>query len=261
METVTSWDVSVWSTAGVHEKEEKEERERAKEEARATWEKEAGPAQDELYSRAGIDKEAANIRASDGGDPEWACKEEASLCEAQGVVDEGDRRTTERTGTGSPGETAAYGEAKRNLRRAIRRAKKSCWEEYVQEVGKEQLWRAVRYTAPRLEGKVQMLVDETGNKATSRKEREHMLIATAFPEAPDAGEQPPLPDGGLAHRQVNKNLVGRLLATTRNASAPGRDRMGAEIVKIMWELVPEHITALVRACIELGHHPEGWKTA
>jgi len=62
-----------------------------------------------------------------------------------------------------------------------------------------------------------------------------MLIATAFPEAPDAGEQPPLPDGDHAHRRVNENLVGRLLAKTRNASAPGGDRMGAEILKIMWE--------------------------
>ena len=36
VEMVTGWDVSRWSTAGVHEKEEKEEREKA---MRATWEK------------------------------------------------------------------------------------------------------------------------------------------------------------------------------------------------------------------------------
>jgi len=37
--------------------------------------------------------------------------------------------------------------------------------------------------------------------------------------------------------------------------------MGAEIVKIMWEWAPERVTALVRACIELGHHTKSWKTA
>jgi len=151
---------------------------------------------------------------------------------------------------------AAYGEAQRTLRRAIRRAKKSCWEEHVQGADKEQLWRAVRYTAPRLEGKAKTLVDEAGTKATSREERECMLIATAFPEALDVGEKPPLPGGGHAHQRVNESLVGRLLAKTRNASAPGGDRMGAEIVKIMWEWAPERVTALVRACIELGHHPK-----
>jgi len=37
--------------------------------------------------------------------------------------------------------------------------------------------------------------------------------------------------------------------------------MGAEIVKVIWEWASERITTLVRACIELGHHPESWKTA
>jgi len=37
--------------------------------------------------------------------------------------------------------------------------------------------------------------------------------------------------------------------------------MGAEIVKIMWEWAPERVSALVRACIELGHYPKSWKTA
>jgi len=88
-----------------------------------------------------------------------------------------------------------------------------------------------------------------------------MLIEAAFLEAPDGGAKPPLQAEGSAHRRVNRERVGRLLARTRNASAPGGDKMGAEIVKVMWEWAPERITALVRACIELGHHPEGWKTA
>jgi len=88
-----------------------------------------------------------------------------------------------------------------------------------------------------------------------------MFIEAVFPRAPDAGEQAQLPDGGLAYQRINEALVGRLLAKTRNASAPGGDRMGAEIIKVMWEWPPGRITALIRACIELGHHPETWKTA
>jgi len=37
--------------------------------------------------------------------------------------------------------------------------------------------------------------------------------------------------------------------------------MGAEIVKVLWDWAPGRITALATACIELGHHPESWKTA
>ena len=83
-----------------------------------------------------------------------------------------------------------------------------------------------------------------------------MLTESAFPEAADAGEQPSLPGGGRAYQRVNDALGGRLLAKTRNASAPRR-RQG-EIVKVMWEWAPGRITALVRACIELGHHPREW---
>ena len=32
-------------------------------------------------------------------------------------------------------------------------------------------------------------------------------------------------------------------------------------MKVMWERAPGRITAPVKACIELGHHPETWKTA
>jgi len=37
--------------------------------------------------------------------------------------------------------------------------------------------------------------------------------------------------------------------------------MAAEIIKVLWDWAPECIMALVRACIQLGHHPESWKVA
>jgi len=126
VETVTGWDVSGWSTAGVHGKEGKEKRERVRKEARATWEKEAGPAPGELWIRAGIDKEATNIRQAmeatlNAHTKErrvcvrsklWWTKEIAELRKKRG------RAVRERRQN-----PAAYGEAQRTLRRAIRRAK------------------------------------------------------------------------------------------------------------------------------------------
>ena len=125
VETVTGWDVSEWSTAEVHDKEEKEKREKAKKEARATWEKKAGRAPDELYSRAEIDKEAANIRQAMEAtlnehakkrrvcvrSKVWWAKEITELRKERGRAVREIRRNP-----------AAYGEAQRNLRRAIRRA-------------------------------------------------------------------------------------------------------------------------------------------
>jgi len=70
------------------------------------------------------------------------------------------------------------------------------------------------------------------------------LIEAAFPRAPDTGEQAPLPDGGLAYQRINEALVGRLLAKTRNANAPGGDSIGAEVIKVMWEWAPGRITGM-----------------
>jgi len=37
--------------------------------------------------------------------------------------------------------------------------------------------------------------------------------------------------------------------------------MPADIFKVFWQWDPERSTQLVRACIQLGHHPRIWKTA
>ena len=50
--------------------------------------------------------------------------------------------------------------------------------------------------------------------------------------------------------------VGQLPTKTRNASAPGSDRMEAEIMKVLWKWVPGHITAPARARIKLGRRVE-----
>jgi len=84
-------------------------------------------------------------------------RKRGGLREEQGVVDTGDLGDAEKRGKATRERRqnpAAYGEAQRTLRRAIRRAKKTCWDNFVQGADKKQLWRAVRYTAPRLDCKV-----------------------------------------------------------------------------------------------------------
>ena len=262
VETVTGWDVSGWSTVGVYEKEEKEKRTKAREEARATWETKAQRPPATLSSTAAIDQEAACIKTAMEETLNMHAKKRRTCVRSKAWWN--DEITELRKARGKATRErrqnpAAYREAQTTLRRAIRRAKKTCWEKFVQGAEKKDLWRAVKYTAPKLEDKAQVLVDEAGNKATSREERERMLIESA--KAPDVGERTELPDRGRAHQQINTALVGRLLAKTRDASAPGGDRMGVEIIKVLWDWVPERITTLVKACIQLGHHPESWKVA
>jgi len=117
----------------------------------------------------------------------------------------------------------------------------------------------VRYTNPRLDDSARPLINGD-TTAITRREKEMMLIEAAFPEPPaDNGVTAP-PDGS-AHNAIDQALVGRILARCSNQSAPGEDRMGAEIAKPLWEWDPERITNLTRLCIKVGSHREGWKTA
>jgi len=82
-----------------------------------------------------------------------------------------------------------------------------------------------------------------------------MILAAAFAEPPpDNGIT--APQGGSAYKAIDQPLVGRILAGCSNRSAPGEDRMGAEIVKLLWEWDPERITSLARLCVQVGTHPE-----
>jgi hypothetical protein len=53
-------------------------------------------------------------------------------------------------------------EAKRNQRREIRRAKKKCWNSFLQNAEGNDVWRATRYTSPRLDKSGQAVRREDG---------------------------------------------------------------------------------------------------
>jgi len=63
------------------------------------------------------------------------------------------------------------------------------------------------------------------------------------------------------YQQINQQRVGNAIAGMSNKSAPGEDRMGAEVVKLLWDWDPRRITALTRGAIRTGYHPRAWKTA
>ena len=119
------------------------------------------------------------------------------------------------------------------------------------------MWKAVRYTTLRESGACNALTDEHGHTATTITEKEEMIVRTAFPPPPeDDGYQ--APSGGTMHRLVNQQRVGKAIAGMSNKSAPGEDRMGAEVVKLLWDWDPSRITALARGAIRTGYHPHAW---
>ena len=145
-------------------------------------------------------------------------------------------------------------DARRNLRRAIRKAKKECWNRFLQEAKGGEVWKAAGYTAPRLDRTGQALVDEDGNIAKSQDERETAILKAHFPKGPPGTYEPAA--GGRAFERVDAHLIGSLLAKAANTAAPGDDRISADILKVFWQWDRQRITQLARACIRTGYHPK-----
>jgi endonuclease/exonuclease/phosphatase family metal-dependent hydrolase len=85
--------------------------------------------------------------------------------------------------------------ARKELRRVIRKAKRECWQHFLQEAQGEQVWQALRYTSPQTDSTTQALRGEDGEVAATIAEKEEIIIRSAFP-TPPADEPVEIPTGG-----------------------------------------------------------------
>ena len=132
--------------------------------------------------------------------------------------------------------TGATKADRRDPRRAIRAAKKACWNGFLENARGEDEWTAVRYIHPKPDDSARPLISG-GDTAITRDDKEWMILAAAFPEPPpDNGIT--APQGGSAYPAIDQPLVGRILAGCSNRSAPGEGRMGAEIVTLLLQWDP-----------------------
>ena len=77
---------------------------------------------------------------------------------------------------------------------------------------------------------------------------------------------PHLTDNPPPHPQcqlplIPDSLIRDLLSNMTNNSAPGNSGHTWKLLKWVWDAAPQRITSLVKACIQVGHHPHNWKEA
>jgi Reverse transcriptase (RNA-dependent DNA polymerase) len=60
---------------------------------------------------------------------------------------------------------------------------------------------------------------------------------------------------------VEEDLIESLLSKAANRSAPGQSGHTWMLLKWAWKTDPERLTALLWACLKVGHHPRPWKKA
>jgi hypothetical protein len=245
----TGWDISGWDPALAEDQEEKEEAQRRREKAWESYMRMAGQTPilsdestvEEVVLAAGalreamtatLDGHARRKRWCTRSKPWWN-EDLKDLRKELGRA----RRKWRVAGI------SRVKTARRELWRAIRKAKRDCWNKFLQEADGNKIWTAARYISPRIDKAGQMLVGEDGTIADGRREREQVILQAHFPKAPEGVYRPA--EGGRAFEKVDAQLVGSLLQAASNSSAPGDDRISAGIVKVFWQWDERRITQLV----------------
>ena len=158
-----------------------------------------------------------------------------------------------------------YKGCRNSLVAAIRRARKEHWEAFLGESSGEDLWTVIRYTRGRRSGGIlPALSGPDGTTAETSTQKARILADISFPPPAlyqgDEGE--PGEDRG-AHEQVRNNpeMVRRALFSQRSRKAPGPDRLGAPILRLLYGWDQQRIIDLVVHSFRLGVHPRVWKVA
>jgi hypothetical protein len=147
-------------------------------------------------------------------------------------------------------------EARRAYYTTIRRAKRECWEAFLQGTDEGSLleqkrcWAALRYTKFMSSGTTLALIDPLSGDviAATFKEKEAIFRDQAFPQAPEQApsnniQQIDLPGPGSAHELATEVTVGKALLSQGVEKAPGIDKLNFKGIRLLWRLDQARIIA------------------
>jgi len=265
MET-TGWDISGWDPARESEEEEKKKAEGRRAKARECYLAGVGrtPILSDESTKEQVTEAAGSLRESmtmtrdeHARKKRWCSRSKPWWCEELKELRKDLGRARRKWRVAGMSWVKA---ARREFRRPIRKAKRDCWNRFLQEADGNKVWTAVAYTTPRIDKAGQVLAREDGSIAEGPWEWEHAILQAHFPQGPP-GSYTPAEEGGQTFRRIDAQLVRSLLRTAAKTSAPGDDRISAGIIKVFWQWDEQRIAQLGRACIRLGFHPGIWKRA
>lgn len=159
-----------------------------------------------------------------------------------------------------------FRKARREHKRAIRKARKSYWRKVMGELrDPKDLFRAVKWHSAIGRHNLPPLEHE-GTTTTTAEEQATMLLdyhiqpstteATATPPAAPVNQQWPV-RGWLPFSEAE---VHHAISKPAN-TAPGPDGISNSVWKLTWEVLKGHITAHFNNCVRSGYHPKRYRTA
>jgi ribonuclease HI len=146
--------------------------------------------------------------------------------------------------------------------RTIEKAKTTHWRQFLDEAGEGKLWKAATYMKPRDSWGCIPTLKVANREVTDNQEKAQTFMDSFFPPmAPAEGEPTTEASVELPWQPISVTEVYRSLRSAKGSSAPGEDGLPMLVWKRLWRHLGYLITGIFAASIELGYHPQKWRSA
>ena len=137
-------------------------------------------------------------------------------------------------------------EARNQYYRVIRKAKRQCWQFFlqgdaevifdgIQQEDTDRCWTALRFINPRTQATISALERSDETTATIMEDKEALIRATAFPKPPQSAPRARRIGRGVAHQSITAEVIHRALYGQAIKKASGSDKLIFKILRLLWE--------------------------
>ena len=132
----------------------------------------------------------------------------------------------------------------------------------MNEAGEGHLWKAATYTKPRDSWGCTPALKVGDRELADNKEKAQAFMDSFFPPmAPAEDETLTNSPSELSWEPISEVEVYRSLKVAKSSTAPGEDGLPTLVWKQFWAYVGNIITRIFTASIDLGCHPQRWRSA
>ena len=159
--------------------------------------------------------------------------------------------------------------ASRNLKRAVRKAKRQAWRKFCQEIeGAAPAARLHRILKRQPTQTLGVLRRQDGSFTVTPEETLEVLLQAHFPDLPNAGQEDEGPEMGnfdpmeedLVNQIVTEDRVLMAINSLGPYKAPGADMIQPVLLQRGADILLPHLTRVYKACLTQGYVAKSWQT-
>ncbi|KAL4131252.1 hypothetical protein QTP88_008590 [Uroleucon formosanum] len=147
---------------------------------------------------------------------------------------------------------SAYREAKKQLKTAILRSKRTCWKELISSVDADPFGKPYKLVMRKLRGPPPTASMEYATLQS--------VVDSLFPEHRARTDGPPVPADSIVPFTASEVDAAVERAGSRN-KAPGPDGLTGKILRAVHKAHPNILLGLYNSCLRSGTFPAEWKTS